>query len=1196
MSKLNQSIAVQRQIPEHIRNNYPAFVEFVKLYYEFLEESQAQNLESIRDIDTTLEEFIDRFKLELAKNVPINLASDKRTLLKHIRDFYLSRGSEESFKFIFKALFATEAEIQYPSQQMLRVSDGKWQQEISVFVRLTGSTPSLFPLNGKYINIVTPRKTIQTFASGVTAYNDTIFEVFIERNYSNEITIGSTVRFTDESGAVYTGEILPCPSKIKVYKPGKGFKVGQLFSLKTSLGDGCLVKITKTGPEGSIQAVQPIKFGLDYVSKFYSYLSSKSIQAYEYVHPLEVGAGQSSYEEYTAAPTGGSETFALEYLIEGGIPLVLVDVIRNNASVTGITYTATDGTSITLSGLEAGDTVKLYGVVSKGIAPAPNDPGYSERYNGFIDYGFASMQTYMDYDPTIPVQKENVNGTLQDTHASDRFFADTSYVGDIVQQFYMDASAGVFDDDLAIIEIDIGAVAKYPGYYLKSDGFISDEMYIQDGRYYQAFSYVIKVEEELRKYSDIIKALVHPSGMKMFAEYNIFNRILISAGVPSVFKLLQFSDSVDNIYDTSYNYNSYVYQQNPDGSFEYVPAPDAAKVFTRANKAAITPIKNFSDSVEENLFTRDITNSAGERFINIDNYNALYVKGVVKPFTDVIAEGYVLLNTQDSSGTPQVLIRNYSEQYPKGVSKPLSDSLVDGLVTSQSSDSSGIIHNFISNYSEIVSKGYIKPFFDSTVEGFSSTSTNDPTYTIVRNYSETQSKSFEKPLTETITERLISSTGVDSQGTTHSLIRNYDESIFKSASKQVIDSIPENFTSLSVSDSNDNLHLITNNYSEQIVKGLSKAPAEAVFAQFNRQLNYIQEIVKPLLDSSASLDSISKLVEKTVSDSTESISDSNVKSVQKFIVELNTLSELYSTEITLNKFENLTIPDNRDTIEVLKSLAEALSLIEAIGAQYFKNVPEEILLLSEQIYFAYDKIINDFAIATEIKSFDVSRQLDDSQSISDLVSISRAKIFEELLALIDLYTFSVSKAFEEIAVSIDSSQLQVDLAKYDLAVVDPYDPVGIVKTPESGTGEIYIYELIQRITDTLQLIRDIPLFDEVFGLDSRNSLETRKPIEDIITDVLDSQNKGFVMGSLSEVLPAPLDVSSPLLEKKHDESIMQQDDAIKGLDRVYDEPINTSMSGRIFMDSDLYDIPSQYITNDSYFLAVEGYQVSTALS
>ena len=62
-SKLSQSIAVQRQIPEHVRETYPAFVEFVKVYYGWLEDTQSQNLESIRDVDTTLDEFINNFKI-----------------------------------------------------------------------------------------------------------------------------------------------------------------------------------------------------------------------------------------------------------------------------------------------------------------------------------------------------------------------------------------------------------------------------------------------------------------------------------------------------------------------------------------------------------------------------------------------------------------------------------------------------------------------------------------------------------------------------------------------------------------------------------------------------------------------------------------------------------------------------------------------------------------------------------------------------------------------------------------------------------------------------------------------------------------------------------------------------------------------------------------------------------------------------
>ena len=851
MSKLKQSVAVQRQIPEHIKQNYPAFVEFVKLYYEFLEQTQSQNLESVRDIDTTLDEFISRFKLELAKNVPIDMSDDKRLLLKNIRQFYLSRGSEDSFKFIFKTLFGQEAELFYPSTQMLRVSDGKWQQEISVFVRITGTTASLFPVSGKYIQIITPRKTIQAFAESVSAYNDLVYEIFIQRDYANEITVGSQINYVDANGTTYTGEILACPSKIKVYKPGRGFRVGQLFSLKTSIGNGCLVKITKVNSDGGIQAVQPIKFGLDYVSTFFSYLSSKSIQAYEYIHPLEIDAGQTDYEEYVASPINGVETFNLNYLIENGVPLILVEVTRNNSAVS-VTYTATNNTSVTISGLQAGDIVKLYGITTKGIAPAPNVPGYQDQYSDFIEFGFASKQTYMDYDTTIPVQLES--------HASDRYFVDGSYVGDIAQQFYSDSTTGVFDDDLAIIQIDLGAVARYPGYYLKSDGFISDEMYIQDGSYYQAFSYVIRVEEEMRKYADIIRALVHPTGMKMFAEYNIFTHIIVSAGVPNIFRLLQFSDVIQNINDTSYNYDAYVYRANQDGTFDYVPPEDeqgqitAGLVFGRQNKAVLFPRKNISDATVEDYTISTGFTSNQEPVVFVTNYKELHDKSVVKAHTEVIGEGYIAFSGADSGhlyyaspaengdetydisyrivgNQPQIQVevtrngntftptytaidettvtvnelqsgdivkiyvihefaKNYDETYLKAMNKPVADSILENIVTTQGTDSLNQEYTFIKNYFETHVKSIEKAHKESITERL--INLDSVNQTLPRNYDETMPKGVDKPFPmEYITERKVDSVGQDSAGNNYNFTKNYDEIYSKSLDKRGYNTNPD---------------------------------------------------------------------------------------------------------------------------------------------------------------------------------------------------------------------------------------------------------------------------------------------------------------------------------------------------------------------------------------------------------------------
>ena len=57
ISKPKLSRIVAQQLPEFIREDYPTFVAFLEAYYEYLE-SQNSNLYDIRDIDKTLDNFI----------------------------------------------------------------------------------------------------------------------------------------------------------------------------------------------------------------------------------------------------------------------------------------------------------------------------------------------------------------------------------------------------------------------------------------------------------------------------------------------------------------------------------------------------------------------------------------------------------------------------------------------------------------------------------------------------------------------------------------------------------------------------------------------------------------------------------------------------------------------------------------------------------------------------------------------------------------------------------------------------------------------------------------------------------------------------------------------------------------------------------------------------------------------------------
>ena len=133
------SLLVNKQVPEFIREEYPLFISFLEAYYEFLETKQGdekndlttelKKLKNISDVDASIESFENNFFNMFATYFPKNVEIDKAFLLKNILPLYLSKGSETSFKFLFRLLFGEEVNIIYPKNEVLRASDGKWTIE-----------------------------------------------------------------------------------------------------------------------------------------------------------------------------------------------------------------------------------------------------------------------------------------------------------------------------------------------------------------------------------------------------------------------------------------------------------------------------------------------------------------------------------------------------------------------------------------------------------------------------------------------------------------------------------------------------------------------------------------------------------------------------------------------------------------------------------------------------------------------------------------------------------------------------------------------------------------------------------------------------------------------------------------------------------------------------------------------------------
>lgn len=156
MSFANTSILINRQVPEFIREEYPVFITFLEAYYEYLETKQgteindltakSKDLRNLSDVDDSIEDFEQQFFNSYATFLPKDVEIDKAVLIKNVLPLYLSKGSEKSFKLLFRLLFAEELEVLYPKNNLLRASDGKWT--VDNILRIDADIRSVYTANG----------------------------------------------------------------------------------------------------------------------------------------------------------------------------------------------------------------------------------------------------------------------------------------------------------------------------------------------------------------------------------------------------------------------------------------------------------------------------------------------------------------------------------------------------------------------------------------------------------------------------------------------------------------------------------------------------------------------------------------------------------------------------------------------------------------------------------------------------------------------------------------------------------------------------------------------------------------------------------------------------------------------------------------------------------------------------------------
>lgn len=527
---------ISNQLPAFVREEGPLFEAFIKSYYEWMEESgklldRSRNILDYQDIDTTLDDYLQYFRDEIMKNIPDDVLVDKRLLAKHITALYRSKGSEKSFKFLFKALYNEDIDIYFPGDYILRTSDGRWQQD--TVIRVTGLT--LLEAEAIAGQIITGQQSgayariesvTEAFEFGILVVELTLSNI-IGTFLDNEVVVSDVTR---KSATIYsaTGSLQNIVLQRGIINLPRGagggifHRSGDLITFTSDAGSGANGIIISTDDKSSIN-IGIISGGSGYINNI----------------PVTITDGSGYGAIATVTGIGSTEVLS-----------ICTDIIAPFKNVylnTGPTFVSTGANTTAVSANLAG--ANIYSSIISGTLFSNIVTGTITQIttsNFGIDY--VQLPTVTAFYSNVANENisdgaggfkgknavlyaENLPGsiTVVRINAKGSAYSKTENIG-IVNQ----SRAGTVN---AIGTPVVTGIEVKEGFYTSTKGFLSWDQRLQDSTFWQDFSYVIRSEQFVDKYRQIVKNLVHPGGTKMFGETVItlpFN--VLSEGAPDIDK------------------------------------------------------------------------------------------------------------------------------------------------------------------------------------------------------------------------------------------------------------------------------------------------------------------------------------------------------------------------------------------------------------------------------------------------------------------------------------------------------------------------------------------------------------------------------------------------------------------------------------------------------------------------------------
>lgn len=293
------------QLPDFIASDYETFTAFLEAYYEWSEQYGNPRAEGVRlltykDIDETLDEFVDYFRETYIKNFPFTKADgiNEKSLIKNIGDFYRSKGSIASFRLLFRILYDTEIEIDFPKDRILKLSESTFDDRKYLRIEPNFSLYEAKEIEGNIVFQKDPR-TETILGSALVdevvyqTQNSIDFYALRIKDVSGSFNISLPVEI-ETSGITISkisAKIFPTLDSVIINESGQGYEVGDLVTFKDQYNNDLLkATINTISPIGGIRGLK--------IKNFYGiYVPSESIS-----YSIETAAGEG------AGLSAGSQT------------------------------------------------------------------------------------------------------------------------------------------------------------------------------------------------------------------------------------------------------------------------------------------------------------------------------------------------------------------------------------------------------------------------------------------------------------------------------------------------------------------------------------------------------------------------------------------------------------------------------------------------------------------------------------------------------------------------------------------------------------------------------------------------------------------------------------------------------------------------------------------------------------------------